>query len=376
EITRQRYWANIAIETARFDKKQQIEQRHQAKSNIKDTDTDSVISDKMHQEESDIFFTNLYQDQQIVDPDEYQKPYISPTMSELNIGESSYSQQELIPSPSPRYSTNTSPMHTRTASIHSTEDTNDFSQLDTSLHPITIVPTKPKSFGEKLSDTFSTATSYLPRFSKKKTISDLRQTAMKDSAVTQIKEEGSQVSPEEQEFYRNRKISFNQKHKEPEQSSSIIIETTKGKERSNEEQVKEIWEVPSEDHKYSLPSGSNIEYRITGHDNQSHELSLPINEQSEQSSLYQSEEILPELKPTSERPSTPIPSKTNNQYGYQKELDFIELQYKPIKMTGKTIKMHNALKHIPNAIQRHIIPTIGKGTPIFTNKTHIIKPYM
>ncbi|CAG8707415.1 8660_t:CDS:1, partial [Ambispora leptoticha] len=27
EIARQRYWANIAVETARFDKKQQIEQR-------------------------------------------------------------------------------------------------------------------------------------------------------------------------------------------------------------------------------------------------------------------------------------------------------------------------------------------------------------
>ncbi|CAG8754051.1 8747_t:CDS:1, partial [Ambispora leptoticha] len=301
------YWANIAVETARFDKKQQIEQRQQTKSNIiKDTDTDSVISDKMHQEESDTFFTNLHQDQQIIDPKEYQKPYISPTMSELNIGKSSYSQQELIPPPSPRYSANTSPTHTRTASIHSTEGTNDFSQLDASTHPITIVPAKPKSFGEKLSDIFSTATSYLPRFSKKKTIPDLRQTAIKDSAVSQIKED-NQVSPEEQEFYRNRKISFNQRHTELEQTSSITIKTTKGKERSNEEQIKEIWEVPSEYHKHSLPPGSNIEYKITGHNNQSHELSLPINEQSEQSSLYQSEEISPELKPTGERPSTPIP---------------------------------------------------------------------
>ncbi|CAG8774100.1 8366_t:CDS:1, partial [Ambispora leptoticha] len=162
----------------------------QTKSNIiKDTDADSIISDKMHQEESDTFFTNLHQDQQIIDPNEYQKPYISPNMSELNIGESSYSQQELIPPPSPRYSTNTSPTHTRTASIHSTEDTNDFSQLDISPHPITIILAKPKSFGEKLSDTFSTATSYLPKFLRKKTISDLRQTAMKDNAVSQIKEE-------------------------------------------------------------------------------------------------------------------------------------------------------------------------------------------
>src|SRR6185437_6259452 len=39
------------------------------------------------------------------------------------------------------------------------------------------------------------------------------------------------------------------------------------------------------------------------------------------------------------------------------------------------INIHEELGHIPNKIRRHIIPTLGTGTPLKTEKECILKPY-
>src|SRR6185437_469729 len=39
------------------------------------------------------------------------------------------------------------------------------------------------------------------------------------------------------------------------------------------------------------------------------------------------------------------------------------------------INIHEELGHIPNEIRRHIIPTLGTGTPLKTEKEYILKLY-
>ena len=92
----------------------------------------------------------------------------------------------------------------------------------------------------------------------------------------------------------------------------------------------------------------------------------------------------PFMRPISGQSSTSIPPKddyqtsfgyysSNDNYSHHNDnnelfnIEIKEIKNEPIKMKKRAkINIHEELGHIPNEIRRHIIPTLGTGTPLKT----------
>src|SRR6185437_3976287 len=99
------------------------------------------------------------------------------------------------------------------------------------------------------------------------------------------------------------------------------------------------------------------------------------------------------MRPTSGRSSTPILPKddyqtsfgyysSNDNYSHHNDnnelfnIEIKEIKNEPMKMKKRTkINIHEELGHIPNEIRRHIIPILGTGSPLKTEKECILKLY-
>src|SRR6185437_16741761 len=66
----------------------------------------------------------------------------------------------------------------------------------------------------------------------------------------------------------------------------------------------------------------------------------------------------------------------NNDNNELFNIEIKEIRNEPIKIKKRTkINIHEELEHIPNEVRRHIIPTLGTGIPLKTEKECILKPY-